>query len=207
MTTDGTRMTRIWEKNDFIMTYRVTQIIYNEIKRLENINVDKNNFAEVIMGPIDAVIVQVKENRTTRGNTGTPNIVSVFNRNSSVLSDMGSTNSFHIFQVRERPEDIITRNKNILQAFYIQGNKDKEKEAIEIHKKMWSTFAEQTLNRQKLKAFELNQSTNQQVFLWFEIAFTGVWMERNTTRSFQIELMYEAKRALSHKVKFEISGE
>ena len=66
------------------------------------------------MGPIDAVIVQVKENRTTRGNTGTPNIVSVFNRNSSVLSDMGSTNSFHIFQVRERPEDIITRNKNIL---------------------------------------------------------------------------------------------
>ena len=97
MTTDGTRMTRIWEKNDFIMTYRVTQIIYKEIRRLEQINVEKNNFAEVIMGPIDAVVVhQVKENRTTRGNTGN-NIGNVFNRNSSVLSDMGSTNSFHIF--------------------------------------------------------------------------------------------------------------
>ena len=45
------------------------------------------------------------------------------------------------------------------------------------------------------------------MFLWFDIAFTGVWMERNTTRSFQIELMHEAKRALSHKVKFEVSGE
>lgn len=157
MTTDGTRMTRIWEKNDFIMTYRVTQIIYNEIKRLERINVEKNNFAEVIMGPIDEVVVQVKENRTTRGNTGGHIL---FNRNSSVLSDMGSTNSFHIFPVRDRPEDIITRNKQILQAFYIQGNKDKEREAIEIHKKMWSTFAETTLKKQKLKAFELNQSTN-----------------------------------------------
>ena len=62
--------------------------------------------------------------------------------------------------MRDRPEDIITRNKQILQAFYIQGNKDREREAIEIHKKMWSTFAETTLKKQKLKAFELNQSTN-----------------------------------------------
>ena len=52
MTMEGQRMTRIWEKNDFIMTYRVTQIIYEEIKRLEGLNIQKNLFADDIKGPI-----------------------------------------------------------------------------------------------------------------------------------------------------------
>ena len=48
-------MTRIWEKNDFIMTYSVTQIIFAEIQRLESLNIEKNLFAEEIKAPIAAV--------------------------------------------------------------------------------------------------------------------------------------------------------
>ena len=55
MTMEGQRMTRIWEKNDFIMTYRVTQIIYDEILRLESLNIHKNLFAEEIKEPIRKV--------------------------------------------------------------------------------------------------------------------------------------------------------
>ena len=38
----------IWEKNDFIMTYQVLQIINNEIKRIENKNLDRTLFTEQI---------------------------------------------------------------------------------------------------------------------------------------------------------------
>ena len=55
MTMEGQRMTRIWEKNDFIMTYRVTQIIYDEILRLESLNIHKNLFADEIKDPIRKV--------------------------------------------------------------------------------------------------------------------------------------------------------
>ena len=79
-------MTRIWEKNDFIMTYRVTQIIYSEIKRLESINFEKNNFAEAIMGPIDDFMEQDRKKKPWEPRT--PSIA---------LSDMGSTNNFTIF--------------------------------------------------------------------------------------------------------------
>ena len=64
---EGQRMTRIWEKNDFIMTYRVTQIIYEEIKRLEGLNIQKNLFADDIKGPI----AQVMQYHISRGR-GTP---------------------------------------------------------------------------------------------------------------------------------------
>ena len=86
MTMDGTRLTRIWEKNDFIMTYRVTQIIYNEIKRLESVNIEKNNFAEAIMGPIDDFLENKPKSAKPWGS-----------RSSSILSDMGSTSNFTIF--------------------------------------------------------------------------------------------------------------
>lgn len=39
---------RFWEKNDFIMTYQVLQIINNEIKRIENKNLERNLFIEII---------------------------------------------------------------------------------------------------------------------------------------------------------------
>ena len=101
MTMDGTRLTRIWEKNDFIMTYRVTQIIYNEVKRLESVNIEKNIFAEAIMEPIDDFLGDKKKGSKRLWDA----------RSSSILSDMGSTSNFTIFQVRDKPEDIITRNR------------------------------------------------------------------------------------------------
>ena len=100
MTMDGTRLTRIWEKNDFIMTYRVTQIIYNEVKRLESVNIEKNIFAEAIMEPIDDFLGDKKKSSKPWDA-----------RSSSMLSDAGSTSNFTIFQVRDKPEDIITRNR------------------------------------------------------------------------------------------------
>ena len=42
----GERFINIWEKNDFIMTYQVLQIINNEIKRIEKKNLDRNLFTE-----------------------------------------------------------------------------------------------------------------------------------------------------------------
>lgn len=44
----GERFINIWEKNDFIMTYQVLQIINNEIKRIERKNLDRNLFTEQI---------------------------------------------------------------------------------------------------------------------------------------------------------------
>ena len=44
----GERFINIWEKNDFIMTYQVLQIINNEIKRIEKKNLDRNLFTEQI---------------------------------------------------------------------------------------------------------------------------------------------------------------
>ena len=84
MTMDGTRLTKIWEKNDFIMTYRVTQIIYKEIQRLESLNIEKNTFAEAIIGPIEEFVAQDKKKSVKPWET----------RTSSVLSDMGSTSNF-----------------------------------------------------------------------------------------------------------------
>ena len=42
-------MINIWEKNDFIMTYQVLQIINNEIKRIEKKNLDRGLFNEQIL--------------------------------------------------------------------------------------------------------------------------------------------------------------
>ena len=53
-------MTRIWEKNDFIMTYRVTQIIYGEIQRLEALNIHKNVFADEIKDSLAKVCPPAK---------------------------------------------------------------------------------------------------------------------------------------------------
>ena len=86
--------------------------------------------------------------------------------------------------MRDKPEDIITRNRQILQAYYLQGQNERAAESVEIHKRMWSSFAEATLQKQKLKAFELNQNTSQQVFIWFNIEFQGVKQNKNTNRSF-----------------------
>jgi hypothetical protein len=46
MIIEGDHMTNIWEKNDFIMTYQVLQIINNEIKRIEKKNLDRGLFNE-----------------------------------------------------------------------------------------------------------------------------------------------------------------
>ena len=45
----GERFINIWEKNDFIMTYQVLQIINNEIKRIEQKNLDRSLFTEQIL--------------------------------------------------------------------------------------------------------------------------------------------------------------
>ena len=46
---EGERVINIWEKNDFIMTYQVLQIINNEIKRIEKKNQDRSLFIEQIL--------------------------------------------------------------------------------------------------------------------------------------------------------------
>lgn len=49
----GERFINIWEKNDFIMTYQVLQIINNEIKRIEQKNLDRSLFTEQILPSVE----------------------------------------------------------------------------------------------------------------------------------------------------------
>ena len=53
MIIEGERIINIWEKNDFITTYQVLQIINNEIKRIEQKNLDRALFTDQILNVVD----------------------------------------------------------------------------------------------------------------------------------------------------------
>lgn len=189
MTQEGQRMTRIWEKNDFIMTYRVTQLIYDEIQRLEALNILKNAFADEIKDSLAKVA----------GPAAKREVKPTQSLNES------KTNLFF-----SRPKEVDPRRAALQQYYLYQANDERlHQQSEQILKDLWAEFAAGSMEAQNIRAFSLHPNlTGQKVFILLKVDAQELSLQNGAGGaqhhySFEMDILYQGKSSVSQKVKFE----
>jgi len=182
----GERFISIWEKNDFIMTYQVLQIINNEIIRIEKKNLDRSLFNDSIMMLLSQDS-RVDPNKTIAGS----------------VSDRSMLSEYRDHRPGNDKEKVL-QDRRLMQAFFLQGNRNLGKEAFRIHQERWALFTMETRRKQlRQQETQMSLSMEQEVFLLFKVELKkSKNLAANETRIFQLELMYQSGSAISQKVKF-----